>query len=92
MPAELRERALRARVRCCACRSPMHPIRERRPPRRGATGKLYYAAACPLDVSLPCSRGPEAREDYIFMATALGGPVPPRQVALFGGEDDGSDE
>lgn len=78
MPAELLAAALAVEVACCACGNPMHPIRLR----RGAPSGAYYAASCPLDVSLPCSRGPEARADYTRMVGEVP-PTPPVQASLF---------
>jgi len=78
MPANVLELALSLRVACCTCSEPMHPIRLR----RGETfGHAYYAAACPLDVSIRCSRTAQSRGDYERMVDAVR--TAERQVRLF---------
>jgi hypothetical protein len=48
-----------------ACGDSIHPVRSRRPAKRGRNvGHLYYAPCCPLEKNIACSRGPEAREEY----------------------------
>jgi hypothetical protein len=60
---------------CVRCGLPMHPIRSRR-----STG-FYYAAACPLDKNVGCSRSGEASDEYrrivADLETAPVGPVTP---------------
>lgn len=46
---------------CVKCGRAIHPIRRRAGDHRR---HLYYAATCPLDVCLPCSRGGEASAEY----------------------------
>ncbi len=75
MPEKLREKALALQMPCVACGQPMHPIRAR------GDGALYYAAACPLDVNIGCSRGKAAKLEYnriraVFRPDLL--PSPPR--------------
>lgn len=57
--ADIERQLLALTMPCVACEREMHPIRER----HGRPG-LYYAATCPLDVSMPCSRGAAARDEY----------------------------
>lgn len=63
-PADLLAEALRATMPCVACRNSIHPIRTRDQSGRGRTGHFYYAPCCPLEVSVGCSRGAAAREEY----------------------------
>jgi hypothetical protein len=42
-----------------ACGRMVHPFRE-----RGPGGHIYYAPCCPLHVSVGCSRGKAARDEY----------------------------
>lgn len=58
---------LEVRMPCVACGRAIAPIRARRPPgdKRGSKQHhLYFAAACPLEINVGCSRGAEAREEY----------------------------
>lgn len=56
--------ALAATMPCVACGKSIHPIRLRETGGRGHSGHLYYAACCPLEVRVGCSRGAAAREEY----------------------------
>jgi len=68
MPEGLVPRALELEVPCCECGRTISPIRYRRSPgnkRDSNVGHhLYYACACPLSVSMGCSRGASARDNY----------------------------
>jgi hypothetical protein len=52
-------------VTCVACGSSIQPIRSR------SAGGMYFAAACPLEVNVACSRGRTARDEYEAMRTAI---------------------
>jgi hypothetical protein len=86
MPPELQRRALALRVKCCRCGSPIFPVRRRGEAQRGQSAQhLYFAAACPLDVNVGCSRGNDAREEYKRVrAEAEKHGRPSRQLGLFG--------
>lgn len=48
---------------CCAeCGRSMHPFRQRQD---GSWRQIYFAAACPASVSLSCSRGKLAADEYL---------------------------
>lgn len=65
LPTDLQAEALAATMHCVACGKSIHPIRLRQPHAgRGHPGNLYYAPCCPLEVSVGCSRGAAAREEY----------------------------
>ena len=73
--------ALGLRCACAACGAAIHPFRQRKQPaatsrrRKPASERLYVAVACPLSVSVGCSRGDAAAEAYVALeeALALGG-------------------
>lgn len=74
LPSGLLAEALKALSPCVACGTPMHPIRARRGPnlrRDSPPVHLYFAAACPLDVNVGCSRGTAARDEYERVKYAL---------------------
>jgi len=73
MPPPLRLRVLAVTMPCVACGRTIHPFRDRHAPaKRGrANGHVYYAACCPLDISIRCSRGTEARDEYVRVADAV---------------------
>lgn len=65
VPVDLAGEFLAATMPCVCCGNTIHPIRHRAAPtKRGAAGNLYYAPSCPLSVSVGCSRGSEARDEY----------------------------
>lgn len=45
---------------CVACNKPMSPLRSTGPAGR----RIYFAATCPLQENVTCSRRPEARKEY----------------------------
>lgn len=70
--------ALSCRCACAACGQPIRPFRQRKKSgkpaarsRRAVSERLYVAVACPLDVSLPCSRGDAAADAYVALEEAL---------------------
>jgi hypothetical protein len=88
MPEDLTRRAIRATVKCAHCGLPIFPFR----PRTKGDGErveiprhVYVAVACPLDVSIGCSRGKAAKQAYIdieyeyerLRRAARGFPPPP---------------
>jgi len=64
MPLFLEHRALFFTMPCVACGAAIHPFRRRGKAGRGATGRMYYAPSCPLDVNIGCSRGAAAKKEY----------------------------
>lgn len=64
---------------CVRCGEDMHPIRMRvatsakgtRVEERGASGCLYFAAACPVDVNPGCCRGKQVRVEIERIAAEL---------------------
>lgn len=65
---------------CVACGRTMHPIRERSVT-GGGRGHLYYAAACPLDENVGCSRGQDAHDEYLRVKQAIESGDPPAGAA-----------
>jgi hypothetical protein len=70
--------ALSCRCACAACGAAIHPFRQRKKsgkpaarPRRAVGERLYVAVACPLDVSVGCSRGDAAADAYVDLEQAL---------------------
>ena len=87
IPSALLSVALAWKAPCAACGKPIHVFRARRSPSKRGTplSNIYLAVACPLDQSIGCSRGGDAREAYIAIAKML--PKKPQnqeQPALFG--------
>lgn len=76
VPADAASWLLALLVGCCACARLIHPVRQRRHPgnkRDAKVGHSYYlSVACPLSVSVGCSRGPEAKAAYVAIQEALG--------------------
>ncbi len=69
MPMPLYLEAIALTMPCVECGRAIHPIRSRRGPPKRATATslcsgLYFAAACPLGVSISCSRGDAASSEY----------------------------
>jgi len=60
------KRLLRVRVKCAHCGKPIHPIRARKGKgnRMEVPRHLYIAVACPLNVSVGCSRSRAAAAEY----------------------------
>lgn len=74
----LTDLALGLRCACASCGAPIHPFRRRKQPaataarrRKPASERLYVAVACPLHVSVGCSRGDAAAEAYVELEEAL---------------------
>jgi hypothetical protein len=58
--------AIAISIPCAACKSLISPFRTRNPKLRGnPSGRLYFAATCPLNVNTSCSRGLAAKYEYI---------------------------
>lgn len=82
LPHDLCERALKLRVLCVSCMTPIHPVRSRRPPGNKRSPdpdkeakkrqNLYFAATCPLDQSIGCSRGNAPRVEYSCIKRSVG--------------------
>lgn len=71
-PTSVKARALRTTMPCVACGKKIHPFRKRSAPsKRSESGHVYYAATCPLDINLGCSRGKAAREEYNHIGRIL---------------------
>ena len=74
MPEDVAEVALKLEIGCPSCGRTIHPIRARALSKRSrAPHKRHYylAVACPLDVSVACSRGYAARDEYLKIRAAL---------------------
>jgi len=62
---------------CVECGAAIHPIRQRAGesarggPKKPSLLHLYFAPTCPLAVSLRCSRGAAARDEYIRVRRAV---------------------
>ena len=67
--------ALQLDVPCVSCAQPINPIRVRSGPSKrqqnGPPKHLFYAATCPLDVRIGCSRSKAASAEYIRVAHAV---------------------
>lgn len=70
--------ALSCRCACAACGAAIRPFRQRKKSgkpavrsRRSVGERLYVAVACPLDVSVGCSRGDAAADAYVALEEAL---------------------
>lgn len=77
IPPEVKRQALAFVMPCVACGAPIHPFRQRE------NGHLYYAATCPWTVTLRCSRGKAAREEYLRVRAAVGRHPRKPQGSLF---------
>lgn len=72
MASDLVEKACAVKIRCVACGRPINPIRKRKAEsKRSKAAHLYYAACCPLQVDVGCSRSPAARDEYKRIKAAL---------------------
>jgi hypothetical protein len=77
-PEDVLQAALAFQMRCVACGRLMHPFRLRKGSRVEDYGSgVYFAAACPLNVSVGCSRSRAAAEEYKRVTASV--------VALTGG-------
>lgn len=78
LPTALLDAALSMQVGCVACGQLIHPIRNRKPPknrRSESVGQgLYLAVACPLAVSIGCSRGHASSDEYLRIRAAVDAP------------------
>lgn len=74
-PSAIVRKALSLTMQCVACGAPIHPFRARGNPKRGerVAQNVYFAAACPLNVNVACSRGAEARDEYLAVKAACKG-------------------
>lgn len=74
MPESVVRQALDFEMPCVSCGAAIHPFRRRGPAQRGENiGHLYYAPCCPLRVSIRCSRGRAASDEYRRVSRAIGG-------------------
>lgn len=65
MPLALAVMVIKETMPCVACGRDINFVRQRTPAKRGDhVGHLYYAPCCPLTVSIGCSRGNAARDEY----------------------------
>ena len=56
---------LKFQMPCVSCSKPIHPFRPRASARgRNKASGMYYAPACPNNVSPGCSRGNAAHDEY----------------------------
>lgn len=75
-PVEVVQAALVFKMRCVACARHMFPFRLRSGSRVTAYGAgVYFAATCPLNVSMGCSRSRAAAEEYKLVANAVLAPA-----------------
>lgn len=83
-PADRQREMLQALMPCVSCGRNIHPIRFRGDSLRGGSGHLYFAATCPLDVNIRCSRTAAARREYMTVKADIetGRPEAPQQPAL----------
>jgi hypothetical protein len=76
------ERLLALEMPCVCCGKTIAPIRsrhkdsDRRPKRGMAKPNLYFAATCPLEWNMGCSRGSEASAEYEAVRKDLEGTHP----------------
>lgn len=57
---------------CVECGESMHPFRARRAEsKRGVSGHVYLAVACPLNQNVGCSRGTRAKDAYIAIREVI---------------------
>jgi len=64
--------ALTLELPCVACGRSIHPFRQRvAASKRSHHVHVYFAAACPLGISVGCSRGREARDEYLRVVEAV---------------------
>jgi hypothetical protein len=72
IPSAVVREALDFEMPCVACGAAIHPFRRRGPTKRGVNvGHLYYAPCCPLNVSVSCSRGRAASDEYRRVIAAV---------------------
>lgn len=71
-PLEIKRIALAITMPCVNCGSTIRPFRARHPPKRGeeVARHVYFAAACPLEINVGCSRGAAARDEYLAIRKA----------------------
>lgn len=82
-PPQVVASALALQMPCVACGSIMHPFRQRSAAsKRSHHAHVYFAAACPLDVNVGCSRGHEARDEYLRVVEAVRCTVPAAEAQL----------
>ncbi len=60
-PAPVVAAALAVELPCPACGATMHPFRRGN---TGRSGRIYFAATCPLTVNIGCSRSSKASNEY----------------------------
>lgn len=65
-PPDVQQAALNFRMKCVACDHYIHPFRQRK-----KSVSIYFAATCPLDVHVGCSRGDKATREYKAVAAAV---------------------
>jgi hypothetical protein len=86
-PPNIVSAALKMKMPCVACGRSIHPFRQRvAASKRSHHAHVYFAAACPLETSIACSRGREARDEYLRVVEAVCKVTraPDPQLALFG--------
>lgn len=85
LPARRMRELVKITMPCVACQRPIFPLRLRKGDAWDG-GRLYYACACPIGVSIACSRGRAAELEYErFKGIVAGMPAKPNpQLGLFG--------
>lgn len=73
IPDDIMRRMIDFQMPCVCCGRWMNPFRQRAGAKLRSTASrhIYFAAACPLDVSIRCSRTPAASDEYIKVAAAV---------------------
>lgn len=69
-PDELLAKFLSIKVKCVSCRKSIFPFRLNT--RHSKRFPAYFAATCPLNVNIACSRGKKATEEYKRIKRELG--------------------
>lgn len=72
-PQDVVAQALALTMPCISCGATNHPFRARAAPSKrnpNMPRHVYYACACPLDVSIGCSRGNAASDEYARIVQA----------------------
>lgn len=64
-PPDIRKLALSVTMPCVHCGKKIHPFRKRAAKNeRASVPSIYFAACCPIDVRIGCSRGKAASSEY----------------------------
>ena len=64
IPEEVAQRALLCQVKCSNCGAKINPFRIRNTRTQTLAGNIYFAATCPLQIRMGCSRSASATLEY----------------------------